>query len=162
MAPFPVFLRDWIEAFLQQGSAIAAHALFLLSGTPVLREDVLFQLPGFRLEVAPECSGIHSTLVLFITSLVAAHLFLRSPWKRGLVVLAILPLALLRNGLRVFSIGYLCVYVDPGMIHSQIHHRGGPLFFALSLIPLFALLFLLWRSEQRRPHPPLRTFPEHH
>src|SRR5262249_56535760 len=34
-------------------------------------QGLVFDLPGFSLEVAPECSGIHSTLVLFITSLLA-------------------------------------------------------------------------------------------
>jgi hypothetical protein len=33
------------------------------------------------------------------------------------------------------------------MIDSVIHHRGGPIFFALSLIPLFLLLIWLRRSE---------------
>ena len=33
------------------------------------------------------------------------------------------------------------------MIHSVIHHRGGPIFFALSLIPLFLLLWWLRRGE---------------
>ena len=33
------------------------------------------------------------------------------------------------------------------MIHSFIHHRGGPIFFALSLGPLFLLLWLLRRGE---------------
>ena len=34
------------------------------------------------------------------------------------------------------------------MIDSPIHHRGGPLFFALSLVPLFLLLWWLRRQEQ--------------
>jgi hypothetical protein len=45
------------------------------------------------------------------------------------------------------------VHVDPAMIDSWIHQRGGPLFFALSLIPFFLLLFMLCRSERRRGHP---------
>jgi hypothetical protein len=34
------------------------------------------------------------------------------------------------------------------MINSPIHHHGGPIFFALSLIPLFFLLSLLKRGEK--------------
>jgi hypothetical protein len=33
------------------------------------------------------------------------------------------------------------------MIDSPIHHRGGPVFFVLSLIPLFLLLWWLRRGE---------------
>ena len=92
MVPFPVFLHNWIVAFLQHGSAATAYGLFRLSGTPIFRYDMEFQLPGFSMEVAPECSGIQSSLVLFLTSLVAGHLFLRTPWKRAVLVLAVIPL----------------------------------------------------------------------
>ena len=114
-----------------------------------LRQGLFFQLPGIRLEVAPECSGIHSTLVLFITSLIAGQLFLRAQWKRGLLVLAVVPLGIVRNAFRIWSIGELCVHIGPRMINSPIHRRGGPLFFMLSLIPLFLLLYYLRRSEPK-------------
>jgi hypothetical protein len=35
------------------------------------------------------------------------------------------------------------------MLDTAIHHRGGPLFFALSLVPLFLLLWWLRRQEPR-------------
>jgi exosortase C (VPDSG-CTERM-specific) len=147
MIPFPVPVRDGVENFLQQGSAAAAHALFAISGMPLWRNGMVFQLPGITLRVAPECSGIHSTLVLFITSLVAGQMLLRRPAHRVILCLAVIPLALLRNGFRVFVIGELCVHVGPQMIDSPIHHRGGPLFFVLSLVPFFLLLYFLRRRE---------------
>lgn len=150
MVPFPAFLRDWIDVFLQHTSAAAAYAMFKLSGTPVFRQELGFQLPGFSLEVGPECSGIHSSLVLLITSLLAGHLFLRSPWKRAVLAVAVIPLAILRNGFRIFTIGQLCVHIGPEMIHSNIHRRGGPLFFVLSLVPFFLLLVVLYKSDRVR------------
>jgi exosortase/archaeosortase family protein len=60
----------------------------------------------------------------------------------------VIPLAILRNGFRVFTIGELCIHVGPHMINSPIHRKGGPLFFALSLIPLFLLLVVLQKSER--------------
>jgi exosortase C (VPDSG-CTERM-specific) len=152
LVPMPTFLLDGIESFLQQGSALAAAGFFQLVGATFLREGLVFRLPAITLQVAPECSGIHSSLVLFITSSVAGYLFLRSPWKRAVLILAVIPLALLRNGFRVFVIGELCTHVGPEMINSPIHHRGGPLFFALSLIPFFLLLFFLRKSERFDKH----------
>jgi len=158
MVPFPTVVREGLETFLQHGSAAAAHVLFKISGMTVFYENLIFRLPGINLEVAPECSGIRSSLALFITSVLAAHFFLRSPWKGAVLCAAVIPLALLRNGFRVFTIGELCVRVSPDMIDSYIHHKGGPIFFALSLIPFFLLLWFLFRSEQRQskttaPHP---------
>jgi exosortase C (VPDSG-CTERM-specific) len=148
MVPMPASVRHGIESFLQIGSAVTAEGFFRLTGATFLRDGLIFQLPGINLEVAPECSGIHSSLVLFITSALAGYLFLSSPWKRAVLMLAVIPLALLRNGFRVFVIGELCTDIGPEMIDSPIHRHGGPLFFALSLIPFFLLLVFLRRSER--------------
>jgi exosortase C (VPDSG-CTERM-specific) len=143
MVPFPTWLRQGLETFLQQGSAFCADWMFTVSDVPTLRTGLMFQLPNISLLVAPECSGIHSTVVLFITSLVAGHFFLRQPWQRAVLCLAVIPLALVRNGFRVFVLGELCTHLGPQMIDSPIHHRGGPIFFVLSLIPFFLLLYFL-------------------
>ena len=148
MVPLPDAGRDAVEVFLQHGSALATSALFALSDIPVLQTGLQFKLPGITLQVAPECSGIRSTLVLFITSLVAGKLFLRRGWSRAVLCLVVIPLALLRNGFRIFVLGELCVRIGPHMIESPIHHRGGPLFFALSLLPFFLLLYWLRRRER--------------
>jgi len=147
LAPFPVFLRQAIESFFQHGSAAVADVLFRLSGMSVFREGMDFHLPGFSLQVAPQCSGIRSSLILLITGLLAGNLFLKSTWRRAVLVCFVIPLGILRNGFRVFVIGTLCVHFGPQMIHSIIHRRGGPIFFALSLIPLFLLLWWLRRGE---------------
>jgi exosortase C (VPDSG-CTERM-specific) len=148
MIPFPGFVERSIEGFLQRGSAPPAYWLFKIVGTPLYREGLIFQLPGMTLQIAPECSGIRSSLVLFITSLVAGYLFLKSPWKRAILSIAVIPLALVRNGFRVFTIGELCVHVGPHMIDSPIHHHGGPIFFALSLVPFSILTFCLVKSDR--------------
>lgn len=153
LAPFPTAVSDGISTALQNTSASAAYLLFTLGGTTVFRQETYFQLPGINLLVAPECSGIHSTLALFITSLLAGYFFLRSPWKRAVLTLAVIPLAILRNGFRVFVIGELCVRIGPEMIDSPIHHRGGPIFFILSLVPFFLILHQLIKSERPRPRP---------
>ena len=147
IVPFPTTLMQGIEAFLQNGSALVAEGMFSLSGTTFSREGLLFHLPGITIEVAPECSGIHSSMVLFITSLVAGYFFLRSGGKRTALTLAVIPLALLRNGFRIFTIGQLCIHIGPEMINSPIHRRGGPIFFGLSMIPFLLLLYLLQRAE---------------
>lgn len=150
MVPFPVFALDWIVSGLQVASAKASHVMFDLAGTPVIFNGLIIRLPDITLEVAPECSGIHSSLALLVTSVVAAFLFVRKPWKRAVLILAVVPLAIIRNGFRIFTIGELCVHVGPEMIDSNIHRHGGPIFFALSLIPFFALLLLLSKGDRRR------------
>ncbi len=149
MCPFTADLRNGIEAFLQYTSADVSYWLIETSGIPIFRSGLVFEMPTIALEVAPECSGIRSSLVLFITSLVASYLFLKSPWKRTALVLFVIPLGILRNGIRILVLAQLCYRIGPEMIHSWFHRSGGPPLFALSLIPLFALLYLFYRSERR-------------
>ena len=148
LVPLPDELVYWLETVSKLASAEAADLFFNVSGTPVLRDGPVFQLPGIVLEVAQECSGIRSSLVLFITSLLVAHLFLKSPWRQIALVAFVIPLGILRNGFRIFIIGLLCVHYGPQMIDSIIHRKGGPFFFMLSLIPL--LLFLWWLRRGER------------
>lgn len=152
--PLPSGAMVAVETFMQHGSAWVAKGLFNFSGTAVFYHDLAFQLPGgINLLVAPECSGIRSTIALTIVGLVTGYFFLRTPVRRAILVFAILPLALLRNGFRIFTIGELCVQFGSHMIDSPLHHRGGPVFFALSLVPFFLLAYLLQRNEQRRGLP---------
>ena len=102
------------------------------------------------MNVARECSGIRSSWVLFITSVLASHTLLKSNWHRAIILLVIVPLGIVRNGFRILTIGLLCVHVSPEMVHSFIHKKGGPIFFALSLVPLFLLLWMLWRRENKK------------
>lgn len=149
LAPFPLPVEETFEGFLQHYSALAAHGMLSATGMPVYRDGTYFRLPGFSMYVAPECSGIHSTIALFLTSLVGGQLLLRSPWRRTILAAVVLPIALARNGLRVFVIGELCVRIGPEMIDSFIHHHGGPIFFALSLIPFSLVLFWLVKGDRR-------------
>ena len=147
MIPMPEAMENTLETWSMNASAAAANIFFDLGGPPHLREGTLFQLPNITIRVAQECSGIRSSWVLFITSLLAAHLFLRTTWKRLLLVCFVIPLGIIRNGFRVWVIGTLCVHFGPQMIDSPIHRRGGPVFFVLSLIPLFLLVVWLRRHE---------------
>ena len=146
-APLPDRLVDRLETASRLASCDAASVFFMLSGTPVLRDANVFSLPGMTIQVAQECSGIHSSLVLFITSLIAANLMLQTSWRRLFLVAFVIPLGILRNGFRILVIGLLCVHVSPDMINSPIHHKGGPLFFVLSLIPFFLVLWWLRKGE---------------
>ena len=148
MTPLPGSVVQWLENASKLASADCASFFLHLTGIPVLRDGTIFQLPGIVIEVAQECSGIRSSLVLLIASILASYLFLRRPSHRLILVLVAIPLGVLRNGFRITVIGLLCVRFGPQMIHSIIHKRGGPAFFVLSLIPLIAVLWALRANER--------------
>lgn len=137
MIPMPDAFVVGFEEMLMRQSAWMAEVLFQLTGTLVHRDGQLIELPGMSLVVARECSGIRSTVVLFITSVLASYMFLKSSLHRAILVALVIPLGILRNAFRVMVLGLLCIHISPDMIDSWIHHRGGPIFFGISLVPLF-------------------------
>jgi exosortase len=146
--PLPNTLLNRSIYFLQKGSAEVAEMFFDLVGVPALREGFIFRLAHFNIEVARECSGIRSSLALLILALVAGHLFLRTPWKQAVLVIAGLLIMMVKNGVRIATLAILAEYVDPGFLYGRLHHEGGVVFFLLGLLLLLPVLWLLQRSEK--------------
>jgi exosortase len=149
LVPIPALALNKIVAIWQQGSAISASLLFSAWGVPVTQDGIMLSIPGLSLEVAQECSSLRSSLMLVVTSMVLAHLFLRSIWRKTAVVLAAIPLSIAKNGLRIFTISMLGTHVDPGFLHGNLHRHGGILFFLLALFVVLLLLWLLNRNENQ-------------
>jgi exosortase len=153
LVPIPFDLMDWIISVLQRGSAEATYMLFNLAGVPMFRDGVRFELPGVGIEVAAECSSIHSAWALFITGLLLSHMFLRSIWtKVGLSILTV-PIAMLTNAVRIVTIWFLGTKVDAGFLYGNLHRNGGVLFSLVSLSILMTCLFLLRKTEPQPVEP---------
>ncbi len=152
MVPLPDVVLNWTIHALQEGSTDIAYFLFRAAGTPVLRHGFLLTLPGVTIEVAQECSSIRSSIALFITCLLAAHLYLRTGWKKWVLVLLSFPLSLIKNGIRIATLTLLSIYVDPSFLTGSLHHQGGFVFFFLALLILFPVFLWMERSDKlRRP-----------
>ena len=149
MIPLPSVVEYWVLRVLQLGSAEFVGLLFPLTGVPVLREGVVFQLPGIGIEVAPECSGIRSSLALVITSALAGHLYLKTGWAKGMLLLAAIPLTMFKNAIRIVTLSLLGVYVNRGFLDSSLHRDGGIVFFVLALMLMAPILYMLRRAEKR-------------
>ncbi len=147
LVPLPDFALHPIVEILQNGSAIAARWLFQLAGVPVRQNGVVLSVSGLDIEVAPECSSIRSSLILIITTMVLAQLFLRSKWRRLILLLAAIPLSIAKNALRIFVVVEMAVRVDPGYFEGSLHRHGGVVFLAAALAVIVGLLWLFGRSE---------------
>jgi exosortase len=148
MVPIPSILLDEIIFLLQIGSTEATAFLFRITGMPFLREGFAFDLPGIGIEVSRECSGIRSSLGLFITGILGCHLFLRTRWKKFILLLAVFPITVLKNGIRIVTLSSFAVYVDEKFItQSFLHRSGGFIFYIPALFLLGLILWWLRKSE---------------
>ena len=147
IVPIPELALGRIIEFLQQQSALAAQLMFRAVAVPVTRDGIMLSIPGLDIEVAPQCSSIRSSMMLLIITVVLAQLFLRSWWRRALLIAAVAPLSVAKNGLRIFTIAELGTRVDPAFFEGRLHHQGGIVFLGIALIAVVAILWLLQRNE---------------
>jgi exosortase len=138
-----------VIAALQAGSSWSAHALFSMFGVPVLQNGNLLTIPNLTIQIAQECSSIRSSSMLLLTSAVLAQLFLKSRWRKTLVIATAVPLSVAKNGLRIFTIAMLGTRADPAYLTGRLHHEGGILFFLAALAGLLAVLLLCRRGDTR-------------
>jgi exosortase len=149
LVPIPTLIVETVILILQIGSTEISYAFFKLTGVPILREGFTFYLSGISVEVAKQCSGIRSTIALFITSIIAGHLFLHTGWKKLVLIIAIFPITILKNGLRIVTLTLLGNYVDVRILGSELHKSGGIPFFIVALVLLSPVLWALRKSEKR-------------
>jgi exosortase/archaeosortase family protein len=66
-----------------------------------------------------------------------------------LLVVAIIPILVFKNGVRIVSIYLLAAYVNPAFLHGWLHTSGGVVFYLLGLLALVPVAVLLRRWERK-------------
>lgn len=149
MAPIPESFVQHIVVILQRGSAEMVAILFRLTGTPFHREGMTFILPKVGIEIASQCSGIRSSIALLLSCLLAAHMILSKPSRQMIFVLVAIPMAMFKNAVRIATLSLLAIHVDVGFVGgSDLHRKGGIVFFVTTLLLMTPILWLLKRSEK--------------
>jgi exosortase len=157
MVPVPSFAIAKIVQWLQEGSAIAIQLLFSGAGVPASRDGVLVTIPELTIEIAKECSSIRSSLMFLLTTMVLEHLLLKSIRREALIIAIALPLSIAKNGLRIFTIAMLGTHVDAGYLNGRLDRQGDVIFFAISLLEVGALLWILRTKEYGSPNADQRS-----
>jgi len=150
MIPIPAILFNKITFPLQVLASKVAAATLPMFGVPVLREGNVINLPSMALEVAEACSGIRSLMTLLALAIIYGYLIEKRQWRRWVLVLASLPIAVAANSLRIIVTGLLVQYWDPDKAEGFFHTFEGWLVFVLSLCMLVGVHALLVLIRRRR------------
>ena len=147
LVPIPAAAIEKVILFLQAGSAWVAYKLLQLLSIPVFKQEFELRLPTLDVEVARECSGIRSSLALLISVSILSHFVLRSTWRKVVLMVAILPILILKNAVRIVTICLLSMYVDRRFLHGWLHLSGGIVFYILGLLALIPIVHALRKPE---------------
>ncbi len=145
--PLPAVLVGSLALPLQFEASRLGAGLLAWRHVPVHLAGNVIQLPGRSLFVTEACSGLRSLTALLALGVLIAGIWLRSPWLRGLLVLAALPVAVLLNGIRVFLTGFLVFFIDPKLGEGFLHATEGLAIFIVAFVILGGIAWLLTGIE---------------
>jgi exosortase len=151
MVPIPAILYNRITFPLQFLASRFATSLLLMVGVPVLREGNVINLSALSLEVAEACSGIRSLLSLGALAIIYGYFAEKSVWKRIVLAVSSVPVAVAANAFRITGTGLVAQYWDPDKAQGFFHEFSGWLIFLVSVAMLFGLHRLIDRIS-RLPH----------
>jgi exosortase len=153
MIPLPAIVYYQLTFPLQLwASRLGANGLVAL-GIHTIRQGNLLILPNCTLEVVEACSGVRSLLSLLAA--VVAYVYLAEPsiWKRSVMALSTVPIAIVSNGFRLVATGVLSFFFGPGVDSGVVHLVLGVFFFVLAFLTILLIHELLRRGFQQ-PLPP--------
>jgi len=150
MIPLPAIVYYQLTLPLQLwASRLGATGLVVL-GIHTVREGNLLYLPNCTLNVVEACSGIRSLLSLLAAAVAYGYFAEQSTWKRSVLAIASVPVAIATNCLRLVATGVLSYYFGPSVDSGPAHVALGLGFFALALVLILLihkLLGLHWRQQ---------------
>jgi len=158
LIPLP---NAWVTPLIVKLQILVSSAgvtLLRMGDVPVLREGNVLTLPGdMSLFVAEACSGITSLITLLPIGVFIAY-FTETGWtRRALLVLAVVPIALAGNLLRVVLTVLLAIHVDVDFAtRGPLHEWAGVATYVLGCLLLLAFgrgLRWAWPEAGGEPGP---------
>jgi exosortase len=135
--PLPTIVFNQITFPLQIQASRFASDILPIFNVPVLRDGNIISLPAMPLEVAEACSGIRSLMSLFTVAVIYGYFLERSTWRRVVLALSALPIAVTANVARIVGTGLCVQYWDPEKALGFFHEFSGWLMFLVSLSCLY-------------------------
>ena len=145
MIPVPQYLYDAIafplKVFITNYSVLCLQIL----GLPALREGNIISLRDTTLQVVDACSGIRSLVSLIAIGVAYAVISQKSNWKKAILVVSTIPIAIVTNALRVIITGILATFYGSGAAEGFFHEFAGVAVFMMSVVVLIGIGALLNR-----------------
>lgn len=151
MIPLPAIILNLLAFPLQLMAAKWATFALQLLDLPVYREGNIIFLPRLSLEIVEACSGLRSLMALVALSVIWAYLSQPTVFKRVILVLLAIPIALVANAFRIWTTGMLAHWVGPQAADGFYHAFAGWLVFVVAWILLSFAGVVLSRLGRHSP-----------
>ncbi|BBO85866.1 hypothetical protein DSCO28_64320 [Desulfosarcina ovata subsp. sediminis] len=143
MMPIPNMMNRYLGEPLKLFSSKMGAEIIRLWGISVHTAGNVIDMGFTQLQVVDACSGLRFLFPLIALGVAYAYFFQKSPWKRGISVLATIPISVLTNGLRVGLTGILTEAWGTKAAEGFFHAFEGWAIFMVAFVFLFAFGWLL-------------------
>ena len=148
---WPGWAIDAATAPLKRFVSASVSEMLFASGLPVAHTGAIISAGPYELLVADACAGLNSLIALTAVGAVYLYVARRQSWKTNLaVVLAMAPIAILANILRVALLVLITYYWGYDAGQSFLHETAGLLMFAIALLGVFVVDAVAARIWERR------------
>jgi exosortase len=137
------FLDEKVGFPLQQLMAISSTGLLNMFGIETLRVGTGIYSRVFHFDVAAPCSGIRSLMALTTVTAAYAYVTQQVQWKRWVLFLSAMPLAVLGNIARVTSIALVAQVYGQEIAGKAYHEYSGFIVFGVALSTMVIIGLLL-------------------
>jgi exosortase len=134
--PLPSLIVNAVTLPLQFVASHIAESALTIASVPVFRDGNVLILPSTTLEVAEACSGLRSLVSLGAIGAVLAWAVERAAWRRTVLVLLTVPIAIVMNGVRIAATGIACEIWGPQLASGHWHTFTGWITFVVSTFVL--------------------------
>lgn len=141
--PLPGYVETMLTFRLKLISTVITVKMLNLVGIVASSEGNIIDLGTTRVQVVDACSGLHYVLSTLFLALVTGYFFNKRFYERAALLVLALPLAVLMNSLRVLVMSIVIKYFSPEAVQGVTHDLLGVLVFALSLLCLVLMSYLL-------------------
>ncbi|MDP3029143.1 MAG: VPLPA-CTERM-specific exosortase XrtD [Deltaproteobacteria bacterium] len=138
MFPLPHFILNKVTLKLRLISSQLGVAMMQLCGMPVYREGNIIDVGFTQLQVVDACSGLHSLISLMVLCLLLVYFFQAHFWKRAVLLISAVPLAVFANSIRITLTGILYKVWGPKIAEGFFRGFSGWLIFVFC-IPVLLL-----------------------
>ncbi|MFN0054096.1 MAG: exosortase/archaeosortase family protein [Planctomycetales bacterium] len=139
MVPLPYRLERAMNWPLQNVTTTISEFMLQCLGQPAVAEVHRIYLGTSILDVEPTCSGLRMFMAISAIAFVFVVLSQRSWWERVLMILAVGPIAMISNGLRVTVTGLLMQTVSGESAATFSHDAAGWVMIVVAAV-MFRLL----------------------
>jgi exosortase D (VPLPA-CTERM-specific) len=149
MFPLPNILNVRLTFGLKLISSQLGVWMLHVYGMSAYREGNVIDLGFTQLQVVDACSGLRYVIPLMVLALLLAYWFKAHIWKRTVIVLSSIPIAIVVNSLRIAVTGILYSAFGAKVAEGFFHGFSGWLIFMGTIPVLLAEMYLLRRLPPR-------------